>query len=238
MEKSKRQASCSIRADAEKAKRPRLAKDQNGIDVSRESGGNGMGVPPRGETELAFWLTSPAVPLKDKVEACLPLLARRREVNAGSGQAGRLSRAVLQFATGALVRAADSAANRDQGPSAAPSVLMNGAEHLKLWKLVEWALHDAPGDVAAVISTSVGHILRAVHSALEKELRQEQEPEGHINKTLSVCTSVMQILRTDHNFSFNPKSVSPESAAHCSLHVNSPQTEPSFDARCCAFIIK
>jgi hypothetical protein len=188
-------------AKKRKAAGPRGVADH----VSEEAKPNEMVVPniksmpSMDPSEIVFWLGSPSIPISDKISACLSLLI------AGSGRPGegahpgRVSRAVLQFASGALVRSADAVAKK-KSEGAITSTEHCYALDMKLWNLVEWALGEPADDVAAVVSGSLGHVLRAVQLVCEEDLAHDVGKE-----LLPVCQRIMYSLRTTHQASFSPK---------------------------------
>ncbi len=156
-------------------------------------------IPSMDPSEIVFWLGSPSIPISDKITACSSLLM------AGSGRPGevshpgRISRAVLQFASGALVRSADAVAKK-KSEGAITSTEHCYALDMKLWNLVEWALGEPADDVAAIVSGSLGHVLRAVQLVCEEDLAH-----GLGKELLPVCQRIMYSLRTAHQSSFSPK---------------------------------
>lgn len=145
--KGKRRSEVSAASDAASKRRKSAATPSKRGASSGEEGKQPSGLPASG-SELAFWLSSPAIPLPDKLAACSPLLdgtwklaGGEGEGGGGGGDSGRLARSVLQFAAMSLLRAIDPAKKGAAKGSVG-----------QLWRLVELALQAPPVEVASTVS--------------------------------------------------------------------------------------
>jgi hypothetical protein len=188
------------------AKKRKAQDDTGKVKDSHEEAGNKeydvpniKSIPSMDPSEVVFWLGSPSIPIADKITACSSLLLSGTGRPGQGAHPGRISRAVLQFASGALVRSADAVAKK-KSEGGITSTEHCYALDMKLWNLVEWALGEPADDVAAIISGSLGHVLRAVHLVCEEDLAH-----GLGTALLPVCKRILHSLRTTHQASFSPR---------------------------------
>lgn len=167
---------------------PTPKKGKGSSEGRGAAGGSGL---PSSGSELAFWLSSPSVPLLDKLTACSPLLEGAWRIEGGDG--GRLARVVLQFAAGALVRTTSDPAKKKVREAKETSTEAR-SNACKLWRLVDMALSAPPADVASVVSGFCGHMPKAVQGAAAEE-----------DGVMEACARVLSKLKDTHQANFNPK---------------------------------